>query len=130
MSSLSELYQQMVSVDEDIEKTAEYDAVSEMFENNVPEESMKIAAEYDAAGRIMARAYFDEMLKAAAEEMDDEENKDEDEDEKKKKEDAKKKGLPPGLASALAEKKASIMDRMQQDPAYAQELFNRYYSGE
>lgn len=128
MGSLMEIYQQIESADDELEKQAELEAVEDILGDHAEqtdEDTMKIAAEYDAAGRIMARSFFDEMLKSAQEEEEEEGE----EDEKKKKEEdekKKKKGLPPALASAMAEKKASIVARMQEDPEYAQELIARY----
>lgn len=132
MASLADLYNQIADYDAEIEKVAAEEAVSELFEtedNGFEDNTMKVAAEYDAAGRIMARAYFSEMLKSASDDEDEDdedgmkEKEDKDEDDKKKK---KKKGLPPGMEEMMEEKKAAYKQRMLEDPEFAQAMFERY----
>lgn len=59
--------------DEDLEKIANAEA-EQLLEHEATQGSeqdmMKVAAEYDAAGRIMARGFFDEYVKLAAGAMD------------------------------------------------------------
>lgn len=138
MASLAELYDGLVTVDEDLEKQAAEEAIQELIEegsvgtDDSDEETMKIAAEYDAAGRIMARAYFSEMLKAAQEEAEEESKGEEEKEEKEEGEDKeekkkkKGKGLPPAFAKALAEKKAAYKQRMLEDPEFAQAMIEHY----
>jgi hypothetical protein len=140
MASLSDLYNSLVSVDEDLEKQAAEEALEELigdgsFSESYDEETVKVASEYDAAGRLMARSYFNEMMKAAEAEVEEESkaeeekekkegDEEEDEDEKKKKKGGKK--LPPAFAQALAEKKAAYKQRMLEDPEFAQAMYERY----
>ncbi|RKX67340.1 MAG: hypothetical protein DRP42_00650 [Tenericutes bacterium] len=58
--------------EEDIEKIAMAEAGELVDAEDVDEEPdmMKVAAEYDAAGRIMARGFFDEYIKLASGAMD------------------------------------------------------------
>lgn len=139
--SLADVYQGLVAVDEDLEKQAAEQAVQELSGEFAADsddtETVKVAAEYDAAGRLMARSFFDEMSKAAAEEEaaaadeEDEEGKDKKKEEGKDKkkeegsEDGKKK-LPPALAAALAEKKAAFKQEMLSNPEFAKQMFQRY----
>lgn len=134
MASLSDLYNQIASTDEEVEKLAAEEAIAELQEEHGgavgdDDETIKMAAEYDAAGRIMARAYFDEMMKAAQEEgeKEEKEEKEESEEDKEKK---KKKGLPPAFAAALAEKKAALKQRMLEDPKFAQAMIEHYTQAE
>lgn len=132
--SLADLYNEMTSVDDDIEKYAGIDAVEELIDEingggYVEDETVKIAEEYDAAGRIMARSYLDEILKFAAdaEEGEDETDKESEEDKKRRlAEEAKKKGVPPQVLAAMAEKKAEFKQQMIEDPEYAQAMFDWY----
>jgi hypothetical protein len=125
MATLADLYNQIAATDQEIEKIAGEEAVAELFEQHeeFDEDTEKVAAEYDAAGRLMARAYFSEMLKEAAEDEKDEEKDEEDEEDKDKK---KKKKLPPGMEAMMAEKKAALKQRMLEDPEFAQAMFERY----
>lgn len=132
--SLADIYNQIVETDEEIEKIAAQEAVEEVLHGYQPEEdeTIKLAAEYDAAGRILARGFFDEMLKEAQEDMeeegeDKEKKKKEDEEEGKEK---KKKGLPAALQAALAEKKAAYLEAMQNDPEYAAQLIAHFTESE
>ena len=124
MSSLADLYNQIAATDEVIEKIAGEEAVSELFEQHdgFDEDTEKVAAEYDAAGRIMARAYFSEMLKSAMPEGEDKDEEEEDEKDKKK----KKKNLPPWMEEKMSEKKAALKQRMLEDPEFAQAMFDQY----
>lgn len=129
--SLADLYNQIVDTDEEIEKMAAYEAVEEIIQGDPEEEdeTVKLASEYDAAGRILARGFFDEMMKEAQAEAEEEgegkEEEEEDEDKKKK-----KKGLPAALQAALAEKKASYLEAMQNDPDYAAQLIAHFTESE
>lgn len=129
--SLADLYNQIVDTDEEIEKMAAQEAVEELiqYDPETEDETVKLAAEYDAAGRILARGFFDEMLKEAQAEEEEGEGKEEDkeEDEDKKK---KKKGLPAALQAALAEKKAAYLEAMQNDPDYASQLIAHFTESE
>jgi hypothetical protein len=134
MASLSDLYNSLVSIDEDLEKQAAEEALEELIndgslgESN-DEETIKVASEYDAAGRLMARSYFNEMMKAAEAEVEEESKAEEEKEEKEEGEDEKKKKgkkLPPAFAQALAEKKAAYKQRMLEDPEFAQALYERY----
>ena len=131
MASLAELYTTLIEADDQLEKQAAQQAVEEVVdEYGQPsdDETVKVAAEYDAAGRIMARAYADELFKLAQEEGAEEEEEEEEEEEGKDKGKEKKKGkaLPPALAAALAEKKAQIKQAMLEDPEFAQALIQQY----
>ena len=69
MGSLADLYLQMqeqdsAGADDDFDKIAEAAAQEEVTETQSIE---KMAQEYDAAGRIMARGFFDEFHKLARE---------------------------------------------------------------
>lgn len=130
--SLADLYNQIVETDEEIEKMAAQEAVEEVMQEYAPEdddETVKLAAEYDAAGRILARGFFDEMLKEAqAEEEGEEKEKEEEGEEDKEKK--KKKGLPAAFQAALAEKKAAYLEAMQNDPEYAAQLIAHFTESE
>lgn len=129
--SLADLYNQIVETDEEIEKMAAQEAVEEVTQQYPQEddEIIKLASEYDAAGRLLARGFFDEMLKEAqAEEAEDEEDKEKGEEEDKEKK--KKKGLPAALQAALAEKKAAYLEAMQNDPEYAAQLIAHFSESE
>lgn len=63
--SLAELYLQLAESDNFAEEEFEKEASEEETEEEVSIE--KLAAEYDAAGRIMARGFFDEFQKLARE---------------------------------------------------------------
>lgn len=129
--SLADLYNQIVETDEEIEKMAAQEAVEEVTQQypQKDDETIKLASEYDAAGRILARGFFDEMLKEAqAEEAEDEEDKEKGEEEDKEKK--KKKGLPAALQAALAEKKAAYLEAMQNDPEYAAQLIAHFSESE
>ncbi|MHC4644911.1 MAG: hypothetical protein ACYTBJ_05385 [Planctomycetota bacterium] len=70
MGSLAELYMQLSEhdaggvTDDDFDKVAELAAYDDVAVNE--EEAIeKVAAEYDAAGRIMARGFYDELNKLA-----------------------------------------------------------------
>lgn len=129
--SLADLYNQIVETDEEIEKVAAQEAVEEVLHGYQPEEdeTIKLAAEYDAAGRILARGFFDEMMKEAQEDMEEDEGKKKKEDEEEGK-DKKKKGLPAALQAALAEKKAAYLEAMQNDPEYAAQLIAHFTESE
>jgi len=142
MASLASLYESLVTVDEDLEKQAAEEALEELIGDGSlgesdDEETVKVASEYDAAGRLMARSYFNEMMKAAEAEVEEESkseeekekkegDEDEEEDKDKDKKKKKGKGLPPAFAQALAEKKAAYKQRMLEDPEFAQEMIERY----
>jgi hypothetical protein len=124
MSSLTELYEEIVAQDQE-----KYASETESYDNE--EETVKIAQEYDAAGRIMCRAFFDEMFKTAQEGALPPEEEKSEEEKKKKEEEKKKKGAAPAnIEQMLAEKKASIMERMGQDSDYAQQLVAKYMQPE
>ena len=125
--SLADLYSQIVDTDEEIEKMAAQEAVEEVIgeEYEEEDETVKLAAEYDAAGRILARGFFDEMLKEAQEEGEEEDEEEEDEEKKKK-----KKGLPAAFQAALAEKKAAYLEAMHNDPEYAAQLIAHFTESE
>jgi len=130
MTSLAELYAEIEEEDNgmgEIEKIAGLEAVEDLFSESYDDndDAEKLASEYDAAGRIMARGFIDDLLKAAAEEEDDKDES-EDEDERRKKEEAKKKGIPPQVLAAMAEKKAEFIQDMVSDPEYAQEMISWY----
>jgi hypothetical protein len=130
--SLADLYNQIVETDEEIEKIAAQEAIEEVLGSHYgnDDEAVKLASEYDAAGRILARGFFDEMLKEAQagmeEEDEEKEEKEEDKEDKKK----KKKGLPAALQAALAEKKAAYIEAMQNDPDYAAQLIAHFTESE
>lgn len=135
--SLADLYNQIVETDEEIEKMAAQEAVEEVMGDVGYEEdyeTVKLASEYDAAGRILARGFFDEMLKEAQEGMEDEEegkDKEKKEDEEEEgKDKKKKKGLPAAFQAALAEKKAAYLEAMQNDPEYAAQLIAHFTESE
>ncbi|MHC4644912.1 MAG: hypothetical protein ACYTBJ_05390 [Planctomycetota bacterium] len=140
MASLAELYGQIVATDEEIVKVAGAEAVQELIEEHGggydEDGTMKIAAEYDAAGRIMARAYFDEMQKEAmprpgeSEEDYKKRMKGEGKDDEKDEKDEKKKKYPEGMAAMMAEKKAALKQRMLDDPEFAQAMFEQYAQSE
>lgn len=135
MASLWDVYEQLTEQDDQLEKQAALEAVEEFVgeqQGEPDEDLLKMAAEYDAAGRIMARSFMEEMMKSAQAEMADEEKeeKEEKKEEKKEgkgeeKEEGKKEGkkLPPWLA----EKKAHYLQAMKEDPEYAQQLI-AYFS--
>ena len=134
MESLAELFGQIVSNDEAIEKAAAEEAVSELtgdVDVDDGDEILKTAQEYDAAGRIMARAFMGEMLKEAMpkdeEEKDyeKEDGKDKDKEDEKDK-DKKKKKYPPGMEAMMEEKKAALKQRMQEDPEFARQMIEHY----
>ena len=102
MNSLTELYNNaLVPLDAELEKQA-----SAELQKFAQEEAeiMKIAEEQDAAGRIMARGFADELNKLAAipafikEKMKEKEDEDEDEDEKKQ---GRGKGMKYGPGQGL-----------------------------
>lgn len=141
--SLVDFYEKLASADQvepeitedDLLKMAMDEAVielaNEMEDNSEPEIDegvIKTAQEYDAAGRIMARGFFAEMLKQAQENeegKEEEEKGEEDEDEEKKKKE-KAKGLPPALAAAMKEKTAQIKQAMLEDPKFAEQVLAQY----
>lgn len=128
--SLADLYSQIVETDEEIEKIAAQEAVEEaigaQYGYEDEDETVKLASEYDAAGRILARGFFDEMLKEAQAE-EEEEDEEEDEEGRGKK---KKKGLPAAFQAALAEKKAAYLEAMQNDPDYAAQMIAYFTESE
>lgn len=66
MGSLAELYMQLNEADEELVGDDDFDKIaSAAVEDEMGVE--KLAAEYDAAGRIMARGFFDEFHKLARE---------------------------------------------------------------
>jgi len=133
MTSLAELYAEIENEDNgmgEIEKVAGLEAVEELFSQpQEDDEAIKLASEYDAAGRIMARGFIDDLLKSAAEAeegKDEEDDEEEEEEDRKRKEGAKKRGIPPQFLSAMAEKKAEFVQDMINDPEYAQEMIDWY----
>ena len=126
MASLADLYNQIASADEEIEKIAGEEAVSELYEEDFDDSTEKVAAEYDAAGRLMARSFFSEMLKAAAEDEEGKKDEDEEDEDEEGKDKKKKKKLPPWMESKMEEKKAALKQRMLDDPEFAQAMFERY----
>lgn len=126
--SLTEIYEDIAAADEEIEKIAAQEALEEYVSDEYYEEdedTVKIASEYDAAGRILARGFFEEMLKEAAEEAE-EGDKEEEEDEEEKDKKKKKKGVPPALQAMMEEKKAFYLDAMRNDPEYADQLIAHF----
>ena len=133
MESLADLYKDIVSQDEVIEKEAAEAAVAELAGDGDGDDDgvVKMAQEYDAAGRIMARAFMSEMVKEAVpkdeEQNEGEEDKGEKDDKDKDKDkDKKKKKFPPGMEAMMAEKKAALKQRMQEDPEFARQMVERY----
>lgn len=122
--SLADLYNQLVETDEEIEKEAAFEAVQEFADDGgYEDDAVKMAAEYDAAGRILARGFFSEMLKEAAEA---EEGEEDEEEKKKKKKEEEGEGVPAGLRAMMAEKKAAYLEAMQNDPEYAAQLIAHF----
>lgn len=137
--SLVDFYNEMTSADivddDELTKIALDAAVEELIEEaeqpEIDDNIIKTAAEYDAAGRIMARAFFSEMLKEAQAENEEEEEEEKEEEEEEEKKKKKKKGaLPPALAAALGEKKAMFKQAMLEDPEFAEQVLAYYAENE
>lgn len=137
--SLADFYEKIAAadnqepeLDDELLKVAMDQAVMELAEEAQQEEFddsiLKTAAEYDAAGRIMARAFFDEMLKEAQDNEEEEKKEEEEgkEKEEEKEKEKKKKGLPPALAAAMKEKTAQIKAAMLKDPEFAERVLAQY----
>jgi hypothetical protein len=131
MGSLWDVYNQLTETDEELEKAAALEAVEEFIESegsDVDEDLLKTAAEYDAAGRIMARGFMEEMIKSAmaeeeAEKKEEKGKGEEEEEEEGKDKKKKEKSLPPWMA----EKKAAYLQAMREDPEYRDQLI-AYFS--
>ena len=97
MGSLWDVYNQLAESDDEMDKVAALEAVEEFIgseeSEDVNDDLLKTAAEYDAAGRIMARGFMEEMIKSA---MAEEENKEE--DDKEEDEEGTAAGGEPGTA--------------------------------
>jgi len=130
-SSLWGIYETLSNADQRLsEKIAAEAAPS----REVAEETAKLAQDYDEAGRRLARAHWSQFVKEAegafpfaGKETPEEEEKERAEAEKKKHEG--KKAEEKSDEERVEEKKASIAQRLMQDPAYRAELLAKYHQG-
>jgi endogenous inhibitor of DNA gyrase (YacG/DUF329 family) len=126
--SLMDLYIQMEELDAPQEKAAAQQAEQSA-------EAIKLAQDYDAAGRAKAHVDFNRWAseKLGAEEHEEketpaEERKEEERKRKAKKEEKKEEGEggEQSIAERIAEKKSSILAKMAEDPEYAKALVQHY----
>jgi hypothetical protein len=137
--TLMDTYMDLVGLDQDDEVVAEQEEIKEAEAHEGVVDVVKLAYDYDAAGRRLAHVFFGNYVKTAAfgreeeesarmEEREGEARSEEKEDEAKAREKRRKKE-GEGEEQAAVEKKAEIMDRLRSDPEYREAAVD-WYTGQ
>jgi hypothetical protein len=134
--SLEHVYLELEGLDRGGQPSPAEAAEQEKTAEEIAEETVKLATDYDTAGRQLAHAYFGNYMKKQGAAMpfmgketpeeeaaEKREEKEEGGEKKEEKKESKKEEAKERLA-ALQEKKAAILARAEEDPEFKAKLLN------